>query len=339
MAQSDKAGAPIPSSTVALISAKGSSPAAPILLRAYKKESEIELWKLTRTGRFVHIKTYPVCRWSGRLGPKMKEGDRQTPEGFYSVSKAQMNPNSAYYLSFNIGYPNAFDRSLGRTGSAIMVHGICASVGCFAMTDPMAGELFAIAREAFTGGQNAFQFQSFPFRMSAANLARYRDDPHADFWRQLKEGSDRFEATGLEPEVTTAAGRYVFARLRDPAQESLAQERITREDALIAGMIGDGVKAIRTSYADGGQHPYWTAQIAKGASVGPISNPEALALAGKDEIITPASRGVRPFSWAIVVGIIALLSLVLAIVLGARANRRPSGPAPRRSVHHSATKS
>lgn len=321
------------------MSAKGSSPSAPIVLRAYKKESEIELWKRNSAGRFVHIKTYPVCRWSGRLGPKFKEGDRQTPEGFYSVAKAQMNPNSAYYLSFNIGYPNGFDRALGRTGSAIIVHGICASVGCFAMTNPAASELFAIAREAFAGGQSAFQFQSFPFRMSAANLARYRDDPHADFWRQLKEGSDRFEATGLEPAVTTAAGRYVFTPLSDPAQEKLAREHVVREAERIAGMIGDGIGAIATSYADGGQHPYWTALIAKGVSVGPISNPEALAFAGKDEIVTPASRGPERFSPAKVVGIIAFLTLNLAIVIRSRSTGGPSGPVRPKSARHAGPES
>ncbi len=98
------------------------------------------------------------------------------PEGFYTVAKSQMNPNSRYYLSFDIGYPNAYDRAHGATGSAIMVHGICSSMGCFAMTDQVAGELFALAREAFAGGQTAFQFQAFPFRMTAANMARHRTD-------------------------------------------------------------------------------------------------------------------------------------------------------------------
>ena len=145
-AQPAKALAPIPASTLALMAAKGTTAAAPLLLRAYKKEAEIEVWKRAGSGRFVHVKTYPICRWSGQLGPKRKTGDRQTPEGFYTVAKSQMNPNSAYYLSFDIGYPNAFDRAHGFTGSAVMVHGVCSSMGCFAMTDAVAGELFAIAR-------------------------------------------------------------------------------------------------------------------------------------------------------------------------------------------------
>ncbi len=290
LAQYDKASAPIPSATLALMSAKGSSPSAPLLLRAYKKESEIELWKRNGAGRFVHIKTYPICRWSGQLGPKTKEGDRQTPEGFYTVAKKQMNPNSAYYLSFDVGYPNALDRTLGRTGSAVMVHGICASMGCFAMTDQVAGELFAVAREAFNGGQGAFQFQSYPFRMSVANLARYRSDPNIGFWRQLKEGSDRFEATGLEPNATVAGGRYAFTPLRDPAQEALALKRVKDETERVANLIEDGAAAVRTTYSDGGQHPFWAAMISKGFPVGPVSRPEALAYAGQDVILIPARR-------------------------------------------------
>lgn len=289
-AQTDKASAPIPAATLALLSAKGSSASAPILLRAYKRESEIELWKRNGTGRFVHIKTFPICRWSGQLGPKTKEGDRQTPEGFYTVARSQMNPNSAYYLSFDVGYPNVFDRALGRTGSAVMVHGICASMGCFAMTDQVAGELFSVAREAFAGGQSAFQFQSFPFRMTAANLARYRNDTNIAFWRQLKEGSDRFEATGAEPTIRVASGRYAFAPLRDPAQEALALKRVKDENERVAQLIEDGAAAVRTTYSDGGQHPFWAAMINKGFPVGPVSRPEALAYAGQDVILIPARR-------------------------------------------------
>ena len=85
----------------------------PILIRSYKKEAEMEVWKRSANGRYALLKTYPICRWSGQLGPKVREGDRQAPEGFYTVTPAQMNPNSAYYLSFDTGFPNAYDRSLG----------------------------------------------------------------------------------------------------------------------------------------------------------------------------------------------------------------------------------
>ncbi len=295
-AQEDKASAPIPPATLALIKARGSSAEAPILLRAYKKEAEIEVWKRAGNGRFVFVKTYPICRWSGQLGPKTKSGDRQTPEGFYTVAKSQMNPNSHYYLSFDVGYPNAYDKAHGYTGSAVMVHGICSSMGCFAMTDTVAGELFAVAREAFAGGQAAFQFQSFPFRMSAANMARYRSDPNIAFWRQLKEGSDRFEATGQEPVATVTAGRYAFAPLKDREQEAQAAARVKEEAAHVAGLVEDGAAAVRTTYSDGGQHPFWAALISRGVPVGEVSRPEALAYAGQEVVLIPARRKLPPVS-------------------------------------------
>ncbi|GEP08219.1 hypothetical protein MGN01_00640 [Methylobacterium gnaphalii] len=315
-AQADKASAPIPAATLALIKAKGSSAEAPILIRAYKKESEIELWKRNGSGRFVFVKTYPICRWSGQLGPKTKNGDRQTPEGFYTVAKSQMNPNSRYYLSFDVGYPNAFDKAHGYTGSAVMVHGICSSMGCFAMTDAVAGELFAVAREAFAGGQAAFQFQSFPFRMSAANMARYRNDANIAFWRQLKEGSDRFDATGQEPVVSVAAGRYAFAPLKDKEQEALASARVKDEAAHVAQLVEDGAAAIRTTYSDGGQHPFWAALINRGVPVGEVSRPEALAYAGQEVVLIPARRKAPPILllpeavWSVAIGPGAPLSSI-----------------------------
>ncbi|GJD37708.1 MULTISPECIES: murein L,D-transpeptidase family protein [Methylobacterium] len=289
-AQSAKATAPIPAATLALMSQKGTSASAPVLFRAYKKESEIEVWKKAAGGRFVHIKTFPICRWSGQLGPKRKTGDRQTPEGFYTVPQRQMNPNSSYYLSFDVGYPNAYDRAQGSTGSAVMVHGVCSSMGCFAMTDQVVGEIYAIARDAFAGGQAAFQFQSYPFRMNAANMARYRTDPNIAFWRQLKEGSDRFEATGEEPNVTVTAGRYAFLPYKDPALESLVTARRVQEEARIASLVEEGSAAVRTTYSDGAQHPFWAALSAKGVSLGDVSRPEALAYAGQDVIVIPAQR-------------------------------------------------
>lgn len=294
LARADKATAPVPAATLALMAARGTSAAAPIVLRAYKKESEIELWKRNAAGRYVPIKTYPICRWSGQLGPKTKSGDRQTPEGFYTVAKSQMNPNSRYYLSFDIGYPNAYDRAHGSTGSAVMVHGICSSMGCFAMTDTVAGELFAIAREAFAGGQAAFQFQSFPFRLTAANMARYRSDPNIAFWRQLKEGSDRFEATGEEPAVSVSGGRYVFAPSTDPARETAFVALHKDETDRIAALVEEGAAAVRTTYSDGGQHAFWAARIRQGFPVGDISRPEALAYAGQEVVLIPARHRPPP---------------------------------------------
>jgi len=126
---------PIPPQTLALMAEKGMSSRDPILMRAYKKESELEVWKRRADGKYAHLKTYPICRWSGQLGPKIRQGDRQAPEGFYAVAPAQMNPDSANFLSFDTGYPNAYDRAHGRTGAYLMVHGSCSSAGCYAMTD------------------------------------------------------------------------------------------------------------------------------------------------------------------------------------------------------------
>jgi len=183
---------------------------SPMLVRLFKEEAELEVWKQDASGRYQLLKTYPICRWSGELGPKVKEGDRQAPEGFYAITPGQMNPNSAYYLSFNMGYPNAYDRAWGRTGSQLMVHGDCSSRGCYAMTDDQIGEIYALARESFFGGQRAFQVQALPFRMTATNMARHRNNPNMPFWRMLKEGTDLFDVTRKEPQVNVCEKRYAF---------------------------------------------------------------------------------------------------------------------------------
>ena len=184
--------------------------AAPILIRIYKEGSTLEVWKEDRGGHYRLLKSYPICRFSGGLGPKKVEGDHQAPEGFYEVGPGQMNPNSREYLSFNTGYPNAFDRSLGRTGDSLMVHGGCRSVGCYAMTNEGVEEIYGLAYEAFHAGQDRIQLQAFPFRMTAENLARHADDPNLPFWTMLKDGSDRFEASAQPPQVMVCNQRYVF---------------------------------------------------------------------------------------------------------------------------------
>src|SRR3954462_7548449 len=280
--------APIPPATMALMSARGLSKNDPILIRAYKKESEMEVWKRGPDGKYAHLKTFPICRWSGQLGPKRKEGDRQAPEGFYTITPGLMNPNSSYYLSFDTGYPNAYDRAHGGSGAHLMVHGTCSSAGCYAMTDKQIAEIYALAREAFAGGQQAFQFQAYPFRMTAENMVKYRSDPNIGFWRQLKEGSDRFEATGEEPVVSVSAGRYVFKPAKDSDKEARTVARRAEEEARIAALTDEGRAAIRTTYADGGQHPLFIALLRQGAYLGEVSRPEALALAGREIVVIPA---------------------------------------------------
>ncbi|MCC6734568.1 MAG: murein L,D-transpeptidase [Bauldia sp.] len=202
--------APITTALLQQMEAIGTTPVAPIYVRVFKEESEFEIWKRRPDGTYGLLKTYAICAWSGELGPKKAEGDRQAPEGFYSVGPAQLNPNSSYHLSFNIGYPNAFDRSLGRTGTNLMVHGACSSAGCYSMTDESVEEIYAVVREAFAGGQRSFQIHAFPFRMTAQNMARHSANENFAFWQMLKEGYDHFEVTRTVPSVEVCDFRYVF---------------------------------------------------------------------------------------------------------------------------------
>jgi murein L,D-transpeptidase YafK len=251
---------PIPPATMALMSTKGMSKDDPILIRAYKKESELEIWKRGSNGKYALLKTYPVCRWSGQLGPKNREGDRQVPEGFYTVTPAQMNPNSNFYLSFDTGYPNAFDRSLGRSGGDIMVHGSCSSRGCFAMTDQNVAEIYAIAREALGAGQRGFQFQSYPFRMTAENLAKHRLDPNIAFWKNLKEGADTFEVTKDELQVAVGRGRYEFNV--DPETASVVAQKRVQDEQEVAELVSKGEKPIKLVYNDGDTHESFRTALA-----------------------------------------------------------------------------
>ncbi|WP_108682754.1 murein L,D-transpeptidase family protein [Methyloceanibacter sp. wino2] len=201
---------PMSSKMRALMAEKGMTPSQPILIRLFKSEAELEVWKQKDDGHYYLLKTYPICKYSGGLGPKQKQGDLQAPEGFYVVDRKRLNPKSHYHLSFNIGYPNAFDRSLNRTGANLMVHGECKSRGCYAMTDPVIEEIYALVAEAFAGGQEKFQVHAFPFRMTTANLAAQTSSKWFDFWVNLKEGYDYFEATRLEPPIAVCGKHYVF---------------------------------------------------------------------------------------------------------------------------------
>jgi murein L,D-transpeptidase YafK len=204
---------PLPKPLVDQMTAMGSSPAEPMMIRVFKETSELEVWKRTSGGQYALLKTYPICKWSGALGPKIQEGDHQSPEGFYDVTPSLMNPKSNYFLSFNVGFPNKFDQAWGRTGSYLMIHGDCKSVGCYAMTDDGIKELYAMVRESFRGGNRSVQLQLLPFRMTEPNLARHASSPHAPFWRNLKEGTDEFDATRQLPVVDVCEKRYVFNRL------------------------------------------------------------------------------------------------------------------------------
>ena len=275
--------APIAPQTVALMQAKGMQQSDPILIRTFKKEAEMEVWKKGSDGRYALLKTYPICRWSGQLGPKVREGDRQAPEGFYTITPGLMNPNSSYYLSFDTGFPNAVDRANGRSGRYLMVHGTCSSAGCFAMTDATIAEIYAIAREAFIGGQRSFQFQSYPFRMTAENMAKFRNDPNIGFWQNLKEGSDYFEALREEPKVGQCGTKYVFggadaaAGACKPKVEPAVAEKRERDARAVAELVAKGTPAVRVVYQDGGQNPVFR----------PPANTSAFASLGGTETVLP----------------------------------------------------
>lgn len=200
---------PLPADTHALLKAKAISQSAPIYVRVFKEESELEVWKARPDGRYLLVKTFPVCNWSGALGPKQALGDQMAPEGFYGFGADGLKPDSKYHLALNVGYPNALDRALGRTGDFIMVHGKCISVGCFAMTDDLIEEVYALARDAIEGGEQRVPVHIFPFRMTAANLKIHADHPARMTWGPLKEAFDDFARTQEPPRVGLCGNRYV----------------------------------------------------------------------------------------------------------------------------------
>jgi murein L,D-transpeptidase YafK len=291
---------PLPAALVAEIESRNMPRESPILVRIFKEEAELEVWKQDASGRFALLKTYPICRWSGELGPKIKEGDRQAPEGFYDIAPGQMNPNSNYYLAFNLGFPNTYDKANDRTGAFLMVHGDCSSRGCYAMTDEQIQEIYALGRDSFMGGQKSFQVQAYPFRMTPLNMAKHRNNPNLAFWRMIKEGNDHFEVTKAEPRVDVCEKRYVFnarapvnatpiafhPREKCPVYEIPAEiagpvkEKRDRDERAFADYANRGIAtvAVRTG-TDGGMHPAFLAKlrVQEGdmdarAAAGPVSN-------------------------------------------------------------------
>jgi murein L,D-transpeptidase YafK len=290
----------VPPQTIALMASKGMTRHDAVLLRSYKKESELEVWKKNSSGEYALLKTYPMCRWSGQLGPKTREGDRQAPEGFYQISPAQMNPHSSFHLSFNIGYPNAFDRAYGRSGSHLMVHGACSSRGCYSMTDEQIEEIYALVRDAHSGGQSSVQMQALPFRMTPENLAKHRANPHIGFWKNLKEGADHFEVTKKEPKVAICSRKYVFNATGNEGVEvssecpslkvdaqiaSRVREKQASDNQQVAELIAKGTPAIKVVYDDGDQHHSF-----KGTAFASVNDERATTPVFQRPIIAGVSR-------------------------------------------------
>lgn len=191
---------------------------ASVFIRIFKKEGELEVW-VEGDGGFRLFKIYYICDYSEELGPKEHSGDTKSPEGFYSVTPGSMNPYSLFHLSFDIGYPSAYDLALGRTGDNVMVHGSCYSKGCFAMTDDKIEEIYALLYGAFRHGQARVPVHIFPFRMTRRNMARYRESKWYPFWSNLKEGYDIFEKEKRPPEVSLRDGRYAFSPSREEIEK------------------------------------------------------------------------------------------------------------------------
>ncbi len=198
-----------PLSLAQRLAEKGLRHGQPVFIRIMKESSELELW-MNQGTEWLLLHTYPICRWSGTLGPKLKEGDGQSPEGFYLVTRRALNPNSSYHLSFNLGFPNAYDKNHGRTGSFLMVHGDCLSIGCYAMTDAGIEDIYGLVEAALRNGQSSVPVHVFPFRMTEENLARHSRSEWTGFWRNLKEGWDYFETTRQPPQAMACGRRYGF---------------------------------------------------------------------------------------------------------------------------------
>jgi murein L,D-transpeptidase YafK len=288
LATNAKANQPVPPKLIQAMVDKDMDLQSPILVRLFKQEAEVEVWKQNRSGQFALLKTYPICRWSGDLGPKVREGDRQAPEGFYAITPGLMNPQSAYYLSFNTGYPNTYDAALGHTGSQLMVHGDCSSRGCYAMTDEQIAEIYSLGRESFFGGQKAFQFQAYPFRMTPLNMAKHRNNPNMPFWKMIKVGYDHFELSHQEPKVSYCEKKYVFDPIRAPnakndpvfnvnakcpayaIDEQLAdamQQRQSDEQAEYNKLVARGTPVAKLNTGiDGGMNPIFASHVPGGST-------------------------------------------------------------------------
>lgn len=183
-----------------------------VFIRTFKQESLLELW-IRGKGQttFRLFRTYPICYYSGELGPKRYRGDKMTPEGFYAITSKQLNPYSRFHLSMNIGYPNAYDRQLQRTGSLIMIHGACDAIGCFAMSNSQIEEIYYLVEQALIAGQNQVAVHAFPFRLEKENLINYQSHKWYGFWKQLQVGYQLFNRDKIPPIIDVIGGRYVFS--------------------------------------------------------------------------------------------------------------------------------
>jgi murein L,D-transpeptidase YafK len=199
----------------AQLESNGSKLGDPLFIRIFKQTKKLEIW-INHENAFSLFKSYPICMFSGDLGPKQKEGDKQSPEGFYSVTLSQLNPNSNYHLAFNVGFPNAYDRAKGYTGSFLMVHGSCVSVGCYAMGNSQIEEIYLMIEAALQYGQPYVALHIFPFEMTAENMKKYAASDWHLFWEQLKSGYSYFENNHIVPDILVKDGKYTVVMPVNP---------------------------------------------------------------------------------------------------------------------------
>ncbi|NUF78437.1 murein L,D-transpeptidase [Snodgrassella sp. ESL0323] len=181
-----------------------------IYLRIFKQEGILEIWYKHKNNNYQLYRTWDICTYSGGLGPKKAEGDGKSPEGFYATEKNLLKPNSNYHLAFNIGYPNAYDRANGYTGSFIMIHGNCVSIGCYAMTDKGIEQIYAVVNQAINSGQKRIPIHIFPFRMTASNMQKFQKSAYMPFWSELKPAYDIFQSEHRVADITVHNKHYVI---------------------------------------------------------------------------------------------------------------------------------
>jgi murein L,D-transpeptidase YafK len=225
---------------------KGVALGDPVMIRIFKKEAELELW-LRKGERFELFAVHPICNWSGSLGPKLAEGDKQSPEGLYSVGPRQLHRSGRWRRSLDIGFPNTYDKAHGRTGSYILVHGGCTSTGCYAMTDPVMKEIFTLSEAALAQGQDRIQVHVFPFRMTELNLAAHAESPWSGFWLGLKTAYDAFERTRVPPRVSVCDDHYAVGETQDEGQGACVANVSEASDAGVR--VGNVQKVIRARRA------------------------------------------------------------------------------------------
>jgi murein L,D-transpeptidase YafK len=208
-----------------LFSAKGIElNSANIFIRVFKNEAQLEIWaKTIKQESFQLIKVYSICASSGIFGPKRKQGDGQVPEGFYEIDR--FNPSSNFYLSLGVSYPNASDRILGNKGSLggdIFIHGNCVTIGCMPLTDDKIKEVYLMATEAKSNGQQKIQVHIFPCRMNDFGIKNLEaiygsDSKLISFWINIQNGYQFFEEKHILPSVSVLpSGLYFINKLVTP---------------------------------------------------------------------------------------------------------------------------